>query len=147
MFALFAVFLILHTIARCITFAAVARLVRYICTHSSYVIYSPYVVTLAAIAVRSVLYMFFISVKYATYFTCVMLVEVDMFAAVAIFSTFAKLDIRHLLLARLSELFWAILEHPSTSWEALGTPGEPLGRLLKPSWKPFGGTWGPIGRS
>ena len=62
-----------------------------------------------------------------------MLVEVDMFAAVAIFSTFAKLDIRHLLLARLSELFLAILKHPGTSSEALGTPWEPLGSLLEPS--------------
>ena len=91
--------------------------------------------------------MFFISVKYATYFTCVMLVEVDMLAAVAIFSTFARLNIRHLLFARLSESFWAILEHPGTSWEALGTPWEPLGRLVEPSWEPLGGTWGPVGRS
>ena len=112
---------------------AVARLVRYICTHSPYVIYSPYVVTLAAIAVRSVLYMFFISVKYATYFTCVMLVEVDMFAAVAIFSTFAKLDIRHLLLPRLLESFWAILRPPRLLGAPLGPSWEPLGSLLEPS--------------
>ena len=70
-----------------------------------------------------------------------MLVEVDMFAAVAIFSTFAKLNIRHLLFARLSESFWTILEHPGTSWEALGTPwklGSSLGSLLEPSWEPLG---------